>query len=308
MASPQKENGYTPIANEILEQIIKEKLNGTQFRILIAVWRNTYGFKRKSHEISDVFLSKAIGVPRQQIAREIKPLIERNIILVLKNAKYNASKTIAFNKDYGTWITASRPLFGRSGAYGLQATKTSTGNELNASTESMTGNGLDASTESMTGNRLDAPTGNELDASTGNELDACTGNGLDACTGNRLDACTGNELDASTGNELDAQERKIKERSKEKDLKNICARVERGTHTKTNFVKPTLQEVEAYCTQRNNFVDAQRFLDFYESKGWMIGKNKMKDWKASVRTWEKNSDRQNRTSIPKHKQLERRET
>jgi len=84
--------------------------------------------------------------------------------------------------------------------------------------------------------------------------------------------------------------------------------VERGTHTKTNFVKPTLQEVEAYCTQRNNFVDAQRFLDFYESKGWMIGKNKMKDWKASVRTWEKNSDRRNRASIPQHKQSERRET
>ena len=272
MASPQKENGYTPIANEILEHIIKEKLNGTQFRILIAVWRNTYGFNRKSHEISDVFLSKAISVPRQQIAREIKPLIERNIILVLKNAKYNASKTIAFNKDYGTWITAGRTLFGRSGAYGLQATKTSTGNELNASTESM------------------------------------TGNELDALSGNYIDASTGNRLDASTGNGLDAQERKIKERSKEKDLKNICARVERRTHTKTNFVKPTLQEVEAYCTQRNNFVDAQRFLDFYESKGWMIGKNKMKDWKASVRTWEKNSDKQNRAPIPKHKQLERRET
>ena len=295
MASPQKENGYTPIANEILEHIIKEKLNGTQFRILIAVWRNTYGFKRKSHEISDVFLSKAIGVPRQQIAREVKPLIERNIILVLKNATYNVSKIIAFNKDYATWITAERPLFGRSDTDGLQAIKTSTGN------------GLDAST----GNRLDASTGNELDASTGNEIDACTGNGLVACTGNRLDACTGNEIDASTGNGLDAQERKIKERSKErskeKDLKNICARVERGTHTNTNFVKPTLQEVEAYCTQRNNFVDAQRFLDFYESKGWMIGKNRMKDWKASVRTWEKNSDRRSRAQ-PQHKQPERRET
>lgn len=53
------------------------------------------------------------------------------------------------------------------------------------------------------------------------------------------------------------------------------------------FIKPTLEEVKDYCKERNNNVDAQRFIDFYESKGWMIGKNKMKDWKASVRTWEK---------------------
>lgn len=56
--------------------------------------------------------------------------------------------------------------------------------------------------------------------------------------------------------------------------------------TKTNFKKPTLEEVKAYCIERKNSVDAQRFIDFYESKGWMVGKNKMKDWKASVRTWE----------------------
>ena len=52
------------------------------------------------------------------------------------------------------------------------------------------------------------------------------------------------------------------------------------------FTPPTLEEVEEYCNERNNGVDAQRFINFYESKGWMVGKNKMKDWKASVRTWE----------------------
>ena len=59
--------------------------------------------------------------------------------------------------------------------------------------------------------------------------------------------------------------------------------------TRKNFKKPTLKEVESYCIERKNSIDAQSFLDFYESKGWMIGKNKMKDWKAAVRTWEKNS-------------------
>lgn len=55
----------------------------------------------------------------------------------------------------------------------------------------------------------------------------------------------------------------------------------------TRFVPPTLEQVQEYCRERGNNVDAERFIDFYESKGWMVGKNKMKDWKACVRTWEK---------------------
>lgn len=54
------------------------------------------------------------------------------------------------------------------------------------------------------------------------------------------------------------------------------------------FSPPTVEEVRAYCEQRGNGVDAEAFVNFYESKGWMIGKNKMKDWKAAVRTWERN--------------------
>lgn len=56
----------------------------------------------------------------------------------------------------------------------------------------------------------------------------------------------------------------------------------------TTFIPPTVEEVQAYCQERNNKVDAQTFVNFYESKGWMVGKNKMKDWKAAVRTWERN--------------------
>jgi phage replication O-like protein O len=55
---------------------------------------------------------------------------------------------------------------------------------------------------------------------------------------------------------------------------------------KNTFSPPSVNEVEQYCTERNNSVDAVKFIDFYSSKGWMIGKNKMKDWKAAVRTWE----------------------
>jgi hypothetical protein len=54
------------------------------------------------------------------------------------------------------------------------------------------------------------------------------------------------------------------------------------------FIPPKFEEVEEYCKERKNSIDAQHFIDFYTSKGWMVGKNKMKDWKAAVRTWEKN--------------------
>ena len=53
------------------------------------------------------------------------------------------------------------------------------------------------------------------------------------------------------------------------------------------FIEPTFNEILEYCTQRKNGVDVNKFLNFYSSKGWMVGKNKMIDWKACVRTWEK---------------------
>lgn len=55
----------------------------------------------------------------------------------------------------------------------------------------------------------------------------------------------------------------------------------------TRFIVPSLEEIKSYCSERKNKVDAERFFDFYQSKGWMVGKNKMKDWKAAVRNWEK---------------------
>lgn len=72
-----------------------------------------------------------------------------------------------------------------------------------------------------------------------------------------------------------------------------------NTTKSTRFVPPTTEEVKAYCQERNNKVDADRFVSFYESKGWMVGKNKMKDWKASVRTWEKDSKATQEPTQPK---------
>ena len=60
----------------------------------------------------------------------------------------------------------------------------------------------------------------------------------------------------------------------------------RGREPAKRFTPPTVEQVREYCQQRGNSIDPQRFVDFYASKGWLVGKAKMKDWKASVRTWE----------------------
>jgi hypothetical protein len=61
---------------------------------------------------------------------------------------------------------------------------------------------------------------------------------------------------------------------------------------KRKTIPPALEEVAAYCKERDNGIDPQRFIDHYEANGWMRGKNKIKDWKACVRTWEKNQTQQ----------------
>ena len=67
------------------------------------------------------------------------------------------------------------------------------------------------------------------------------------------------------------------EEDKEKSKKKASSR----------FTPPTLEEVQAYCRERGNNVDAERFINYYTANGWKVGKNSMKDWKAAVRTWER---------------------
>ena len=72
----------------------------------------------------------------------------------------------------------------------------------------------------------------------------------------------------------------------EKDIEKDIEK-EKNILKRERFTPPTVEEVQTYCSERHNTVDAERFVDFYEAKGWMIGKNAMKDWKAAVRTWER---------------------
>jgi phage replication O-like protein O len=117
---PQIEDGYTRIANEILENIMKVSLNGTQFRIVLAVWRFTYGFQRKEHDLSLSFLAKAIGASKSQIDRELSALIERNIITVV-GAGERGSRVVTFNKNYCEWTDCTP----RRGLYSTSSTEVS---------------------------------------------------------------------------------------------------------------------------------------------------------------------------------------
>lgn len=63
------------------------------------------------------------------------------------------------------------------------------------------------------------------------------------------------------------------------------------------FTKPTIEEVQAYCRERNNNVDAQKWYDHYSSNGWKVGRSKMVDWKAAVRTWERSGDNGKRKQV-----------
>jgi hypothetical protein len=81
----------------------------------------------------------------------------------------------------------------------------------------------------------------------------------------------------------DGQQNKINKIEEKKEKENNIYNGDKSNR----FVPPTLEEVQEYCFERGNNVDAETFVDFYSSKGWMVGKNKMKDWKAAVRTWER---------------------
>ena len=78
------------------------------------------------------------------------------------------------------------------------------------------------------------------------------------------------------------------------------------SNKEVRFKKPSFDEVNNYCLERKNNIDANAFLDFYQSKNWMVGKNKMKDWKACVRTWERRDVKTSSTGMSKiHSHLQK---
>tara|TARA_R110002110_G_scaffold8685_1_gene43492 strand:+ start:1031 stop:1630 length:600 start_codon:yes stop_codon:yes gene_type:complete len=86
-----------------------------------------------------------------------------------------------------------------------------------------------------------------------------------------------------------------------RDNNNITYSNNNLTDSKARFKKPTVNDIKEYCLWRNNGIDSETFFDFYESKDWKVGKNKMKDWKACIRTWEKRQNKTNNNNTTSHR-------
>ena len=97
--------------------------------------------------------------------------------------------------------------------------------------------------------------------------------------------------------------------SKEKFTDNTNTNITNTNLTDSNkkarFKKPTLDEVKNYCILRKNNIDAEAFIAFYESKGWMVGSNKMKNWKQAIITWEKRETKTPQTMSKIHQHLQK---
>ena len=97
---------------------------------------------------------------------------------------------------------------------------------------------------------------------------------------NRLSALNNDRQQSSTTVNDRTQKEKEKEKEKEKDK-------DKEITPQKRFTPPTVEQVQEYCKERGNAVDPQRFVDFYTAKGWRVGNQTMRDWKAAVRTWER---------------------
>ena len=108
-------------------------------------------------------------------------------------------------------------------------------------------------------------------------------------------ALTGNvtcNVTVTQGNATEEDKEEDIEEDKDKKDNIVSVPAERPVKKRAKaFQPPTVDEVREYCKERGNDVDPETFVDFYESKGWMVGKTKMKDWKAAIRTWERSEGR-----------------
>lgn len=113
MANPQKENGYTAIANEILEKVINLPLLGSEFQMLFFIIRKTYGFHKKEDIISLTQFEKGTGLSRPTVVKTIKNLVIRK--MVVKGALLGNKISFSFNKDYDKWVVNTALLVKHNG-------------------------------------------------------------------------------------------------------------------------------------------------------------------------------------------------
>lgn len=103
MSNEKNQNGYTKIFHFIMDGLITNKLNGTQYRILLLVLRYTYGFHRDYHDFSLTFLAKALNIDKSYVRKELNTLIELDILMVVAEAGFNKPRKLKINNDINAW-------------------------------------------------------------------------------------------------------------------------------------------------------------------------------------------------------------
>jgi phage replication O-like protein O len=105
MANPQKEDGYTPIANEIMECLYAISLSGSEYKIILCILRKTYGWRKKTDRISLSQLVDETNLSRKQVCKIIDRLVTKRLLLKGKEKNIN---TYEFNKDHEMWLVYDR--------------------------------------------------------------------------------------------------------------------------------------------------------------------------------------------------------
>jgi phage replication O-like protein O len=106
MKSPQKENGFTPIANEILDQLIKTRLTDYEYRVLWAIIRRTYGYHKTKSHISASLISVMTNIRREHVWRTLKGLEKQG--LIYRDHRYKGINVWGFQKDYDKWSASAQ--------------------------------------------------------------------------------------------------------------------------------------------------------------------------------------------------------
>lgn len=207
MASPQKENGYTAIANEIMDALGGIRIPGEARQALDIIFRRTYGWNKKQTAISLEQFAEVTHQNKPHVVNSLKKLFEMNLITEKGNAVTEKGNSICkvyeINKDFDTWKPLPKKV-------------TPLPKKVISVTEK--------------------------------------------------------------GNE--ALPKKVIPPYIKTNLKQIKARG-------GNFIPPNEETVAEYCLKRGNGIDAGKFVSYYSSVGWKVGKSPMKDWQAAVRTWER---------------------
>lgn len=274
MTSPQLENGFLRLANEIVDALAAYRIPGEQMQCLLFILRKTYGFGKKEDAISYSQFCDATGLKKPSVCRALNNLFKKKII----NKKVNGNiATYSFNKTYSQWASLTKKL-------------------TNVPQSSLYGScylcGFDRTTEKHH-IKPQSEGGNDK---VENIIILCPNCHTLVHRGEiKQDLLTIKLMVEKEGNKngFEPLTKKLPTKdnyTKDNIIPPIIPPADPPPKKKPakRFTPPSVEDVFAYCQERGNEIDAEYFVDSYTAKDWMIGKNKMKDWKAAVRTWEKN--------------------